>query len=144
MAIKTVQTPRNWWVKLNTANIALDGTGTVGTDLMLLATGATTYGSFIGWFKVKVLATMGTAAVVRIFLNDGNAPSTAGANSLIAEITVPITTVSQVAAENEGTGELLWNFPGNAGQIQAGHAIYVTVSQNVSLQVTASGGDYAA
>jgi hypothetical protein len=77
---------------LQTANTAKDGTGTVSTVFTAGADGA-----FVQRLIARPLGT-NVATVLRVFLNNGGANTTAANNSLIAEITLPATTLSEVAA----------------------------------------------
>ena len=84
-----------WGTAITAANTALDGTGTVTT----IATGNAA-GNASGNFIQKIIARpLGTnvASVARIFVNNGSANSTAGNNALIAEVTLPAVTLSQVS-----------------------------------------------
>ena len=85
-----------WGTAITAANTALDGTGTVTT----IATGNAT-GNAAGNFIQKIIARpLGTnvASVARIFANNGNTNATAANNALISEMTLPASTLSQVAA----------------------------------------------
>jgi len=85
-----------WGTPLTAANTAMDGTGTVTT----IATGNAT-GNAAGNFIQKIIARpLGTnvASVARIFANNGGVNTTATNNALIAEITLPATTLSNAAA----------------------------------------------
>ncbi len=82
---------------LTAANTAKDGTGTVTT----IATGNNT-GNNAGNFVQRLIARpLGTnvATVLRVFINNGGANTTAANNALIAEMTLPATTLSEVAAQ---------------------------------------------
>lgn len=74
-----------------TANTALDGTGTIQNFFTAGANGARV-------LRVRVVA-RGTnvATVMRIFLNNGSTNTSAANNSLIAEQTIALNTISQVA-----------------------------------------------
>jgi len=85
-----------WGTAITAANTAMDGTGTVTT----IATGNAS-GNAAGNFIQKIIARpLGTnvASVVRLFANNGSANTTAANNALIAEVTLPAATLSQVAA----------------------------------------------
>lgn len=77
---------------ITTANTAKDGTGTVVT---LLTAGAN--GARVERIRAKALGT-NVATVLRIFVNNGGTNATATNNALIAEVTLPATTLSEVAA----------------------------------------------
>ncbi|MDE2383081.1 MAG: hypothetical protein KGO53_00565 [Alphaproteobacteria bacterium] len=81
---------------LTAANTAMDGTGTVTA----VATGNAA-GNAAGNFIQKVIARpLGTnaASVLRLFLNNGSTNATAANNALLAEVSLPATTLSQAAA----------------------------------------------
>ncbi len=77
---------------ISTANTAKDGTGTVVTAV----TGGTN-GTRVSGIIMRATGT-NTASVLRVFLNNGSANSTATNNSLIGEMTLNATTLSEVAA----------------------------------------------
>ena len=76
-----------------TANTAGDGTGTVFT----VFTADATNGGFVQSIRVKAQSTS-AATVIRFFINNGSANTTATNNSFIDEMTIPIITASSVAA----------------------------------------------
>lgn len=75
------------------ANTAMDGTGTVTT----IFTADATNGGFVQRIELRALGTC-AASVVRIFLNNGSATTTATNNALIRDVTLPATTASNSAA----------------------------------------------
>lgn len=82
-------------VPLTTANTAMDGTGTVE----ILGTAGST-GAYL--YKVQALGTgtNSTTSVLRIFLNNGSATSTASNNILIGELLLaPPGTLSHTVAQ---------------------------------------------
>lgn len=81
---------------ITTANTALDGTGTVVT----VFTADATNGGFVQKLRAKLAVGTGssTATVMRIFINNGAANTTAANNILFDEITLPITAGSQSVA----------------------------------------------
>ena len=81
-----------WGAAITAANTATDGTGTV-TTLVL----GSTNGNFIQKILVKPLGT-NVVTVARIFANNGSSSSIPANNALIAEVTLPATTLSQTAA----------------------------------------------
>lgn len=86
-------TPRNTFITTGTsANTALDGTGTVAT----VAT-AGSNGSYIQRVRITHLGT-NVATVVRLFVNNGSANSSAPNNALVYEVAIPANTLSQTAA----------------------------------------------
>jgi uncharacterized protein with beta-barrel porin domain len=87
------------WLPANTANTKSDGTGTIGTDILLLET-AGTNGSFLNKIRFSpcssVAATATTASVIRVYLSTQSSGATTNANtSLIAEIAAPAQTADQ-------------------------------------------------
>lgn len=87
---------------ITAANTAADGTGTV-TFLQTNASGTAadwvsgTGGAFIDSIQIVPRGT-NVATVMRIFVNSNATNATAANNELIAEVTCPASTVSQVAA----------------------------------------------
>jgi hypothetical protein len=75
------------------ANTAKDGTGAVATVFT-----AGIDGAFAQKLFVRALGT-NVATVLRVFVNNGAANTVAANNSLIAEMTLPATTLSEVAAQ---------------------------------------------
>lgn len=87
------QTPDIQWSNLAAANTAKDGTGTVGT----IFSADPTNGGYVEKVIIRPLASV-VATVVRIFLNNGSTNTVAANNTLIAEVTLAVTTNSEVAA----------------------------------------------
>lgn len=134
-------TPNVSWGNLAAANTAKDGTGTVTTVFT-----AGTNGSKIDQIKVRALGT-NVATVLRFFVNNGSSNATATNNSLIHEVTVAATTLSEVAAltDNDITitknsGEVICPIP----YLPAGYKINCTIGTAVAagLQVTVHGANY--
>lgn len=120
---------------LNVANTSKDGTGTVNT----VATGNNA-GNNAGNFVQKLIARpLGTniATVLRVFINNGGVNTTAANNSLIAELTLPATTLSEVAAQPDYVLPLNFALP-------AGFKINATIGTAVAAgyQVSVIGGQY--
>ena len=86
-------TPKAAWATLTTANTAKDGTGTVSTVVTAGAEGA-----FVTQVRAQPLGT-NTASVLRLFLNNGSTNATAGNNTLVAEVSLPAITLSEVAQQ---------------------------------------------
>lgn len=82
------------WATLTAANTALDGTGTVGT----LFTADATNGGRVERIRIMPLGT-NIATVLRIFVNNGSTNTTAANNSLLAEVALAATTLTQIAAQ---------------------------------------------
>jgi len=114
-----------------TANTAKDGTGTV---VLVFTAGAN--GSYLQKARIKAKGS-NVATSLRFFLNNGSTPTTAANNTLIGEITIAATTLSETAALAEN--EYIFDVP-----IPSGYRIYVTIGTTVAagLHVQAYGGDY--
>lgn len=80
------------WGTITAANTAKDGTGAV---VSLLTAGVN--GSRVDTLSIRGLGT-NVASVLRIFINNGAANSTPANNSLFYEVSLPATTLSEVAA----------------------------------------------
>lgn len=124
-----------WGSAINAANPILDGTGTVNT----IATGNAA-GNNAGNFIQKIIARpLGTnvASVARIFINNGSANTTAANNALMAEITLPASTLNQAGAM--GGIEISLNLV-----LPASYNINVTLGTAVAAGwiFTAIGGQY--
>jgi hypothetical protein len=78
---------------LTAANTAKDGTGAVAT----VFTADTGEGGFVHKLVARALGT-NVATVLRVFINNGSTNTTAANNILFAEMTLPATTLSEVAA----------------------------------------------
>ncbi len=121
------------WVSpaLTAANTAKDGTGAVAT---LFTAGAD--GAFVQKLVARPLGT-NVATVLRVFINNGSVNTTAANNSLIAELTLPATTLSEVAAL--APYELPLNFA-----LPAGYKLNATIGTAVAAgyQVSVLGGTY--
>lgn len=122
----------NWVNGITAANTAKDGTGTVDT----VFTADATNGSYLQKLIIRPRGT-NVASVLRVFLNNTATNTVAANNAMIAEIGLPATTVSEVAAL--AGIELPLNIP-----IPPGHRINVTLGTAVAggYAVTAIGGDY--
>lgn len=116
---------------VTTANTAKDGTGTV-----VLVYTAGVNGSRIDAIKVRSTGTA-VATVLRVFINNGAANTTATNNSLYVEATIAATTLSEVAATADNVIAMNISLP-------ASYRVYVTIGTTVAvaLQVSAVGGDY--
>jgi hypothetical protein len=126
--------PRANWAPaaVTAANTAKDGTGTVAT---VFTAGAD--GSFVQKIVIRPRGT-NIATVMRVFLNNGLTNATPANNSLIAEIGLAASTLSETAALIGN--ELPLNFP-----IPAGYQLNVTLGTAVAAGFSVSalgGGDY--
>jgi hypothetical protein len=87
------------WLAASTANTDSDGSGTIGTDMMLLLTPGAD-GSFLNRIRLTpaatVAATATTASIHRFFLSTVSSGATTSANTtLIAEYSAPAQTAGQ-------------------------------------------------
>jgi len=87
-----------------------DGTQAVGTAMALIFTANATNGSQLPKLRVRYSSTNGaaasgttTATVVRIFLNNGSANTTAANNIFIGEVNVPSVAMSQTVSLSQPT-----------------------------------------
>ena len=120
---------------LTAANTAKDGTGTVATVFTGNATGNNA-GNFVQRLVARPLGT-NVATVLRVFVNNGSTNTTALNNSLIAELTLPATTLSEVAAQPDYVLPLNFAVP-------AGYKINCTIGTAVAAgyALTVIGGEY--
>jgi len=116
---------------MTAANTAMDGTGTVTA---LFTAGAN--GSYVRKVIVRAQGT-NVATVLRVFLNNGGANSTATNNALIAELSIPATTASNTAAQPS------FEIPVEMA-IPASYVLNATIGTAVAAGVIATtvGGDY--
>jgi hypothetical protein len=94
------QGSRAVWLPATTANTKSDGTGTIGTDMLLLCTADSTYGSFVQKVRfnpqASVAATSTTASVIRVYISTQASGATTNANTtLFAEVAAPSQTADQ-------------------------------------------------
>lgn len=122
----------NWTNGITAANTAKDGTGTVDT----VFTADATEGSYIERLIVRPRGT-NVVSVLRVFVNNGSTNATAANNCLIAELTLPATTNSEIAAISGLVVPLNMSLP-------AGYKINVTIGTAVAggYAVAGIGGDY--
>jgi hypothetical protein len=115
------------------ANTAKDGTGTVSTVFTAGADGA-----FVQRLMARPLGT-NIATVLRVFMNNGGVNTTASNNTLIFEMTLPATTLSEVAAQPP------YELPLNLA-LPNGYKLNCTLGTAVATgyQVTVLGGTYTA
>ncbi len=119
------------WATLTTANTAKDGTGTTSTIFT-----ASSNGSAVFYLQCKPLGT-NVASVLRVFVNNGSASSTASNNTLFKEVSLPATTLTEVAANEEIQVYM------NTSLLPSGYKINVCIGTTVAAgwQVTAVGGN---
>ena len=117
------------------ANTAKDGTGTVSTIFTGNATGNAA-GNFVQKLIARPLGT-NVATVLRVFINNGAANTTAANNSLLAELSLPATTLTEAAAQPDFVLPLNFALP-------AGFKINATLGTAVAagFQVSVVGGQY--
>lgn len=127
---------------------AYDGTDTAGTALALCYT-AGANGSKVDGINVSLTSTNGATAsgttnatVVRFWLNNGSANTTATNNQLIGELAIPAATLVALATGINTTYSFAFN-----RAIPAGYKIYAgtTVAiggTNCAVLVAVNGGDY--
>lgn len=132
-------TPVDSWITtpLTGANTAKDGTGAVST---LMTAGAN--GTRVDTLSLRPLGT-NVASVLRIFINNGQANSTPANNSLFFEVSLPITTLTEGAAQTA----LFVQFDAiNNPQLvlPAGYKLNLALGTAVAAgwQATAIGGNY--
>ena len=105
---------------LLTANTNKDGTGTVVTLFTAGANGSKVDGVQIAYTGTSV------ATVVRLFVNNGSATTTASNNTLIKSISVPANTMtSEISTASDFYTPLL---NGGSLMLPAGYKIIATVS----------------
>jgi hypothetical protein len=117
---------------ITAANTAKDGTGSVATAF----TADATNGGFVQRLIARALGT-NVATVLRVFANNGATNATAANNILIAELTLPATVLSEVAAQPDYVLSLNFALP-------AGYKINCTLGTAVAAGVAVSviGGKY--
>lgn len=109
------RTPQAEWGSIINANTAKDGTGTVVT----VFTGDASEGSYLEKIRVRSMGA-NAVSVMRFFLNNGSTNATAANNTLLDEVTLHPTALTEVAAMAGIT--LPMNIP-----IPAGYKVNVTV-----------------
>jgi len=116
---------------LKTANTAKDGTGTV---LTVFTAGAD--GSYVQEIQARSAGT-NVASVMRVFLNNGSSNATIANNILIAELQLPATTLTEIAALADYTINIQRAIP-------AGYKLNVTLGTTVAAGyfVSCFGGNY--
>jgi hypothetical protein len=135
--------PVNSWVSGPAANAATPGvTANTTTDLTSgtiygpIETAGAVEGSRLDFIKVRALGT-NTGTVIRIWINNGAATTTATNNTLFMERTLSSTTVSQ-------TSELADVIIPMSISLAPGYRVYATFGTAVAagFHLTAIGGDY--
>jgi hypothetical protein len=125
-----------WTVSAMTvANTTTDLTS--GT-IYLAFSADSTNGGYVQRIRFRTLGSNSNATVARVWVNNGLTTATAANNVLFDEITLPTTTVSQVAAQ--ANYELPLNFA-----LPAGYGIYITLGTaptSAGWEATVIGGKY--
>lgn len=111
-----------WAISANTANTTTDLT--TGTSYLVFTADATN-GGYVQKIRFRSLGTTTNATVGRVWINNGSTIATQANNVLWDEITLPATTVSQVAAL--ANYELPLNFA-----LPPGYQIYITLGTGVT------------
>lgn len=126
--------PRSAWATITAANTLKDGTGTT----LLVMTADATEGGNLGSIVCEPSGT-NVATILRVFLNNGSTPATAANNTLIGQIGLPATTLSETSIATLQAVERVFNRP-----IPPGHRIYVCLATAVAAgwQITTVSGDY--
>lgn len=130
---------------------AFDGTETAGTAMALVFT-AGADGSRVDQVVCRLSSTNGAAAsgtsaatLVRFWINNGSANTTAGNNIFIGEVAIPATAVTALGTSALATYSL--TLPTNGLNLPASYRIYAgtTVAAggtNIAIAVSALGGNY--
>ena len=141
-------------VRLSTAMTntgAFDGTQAAGTAMALIYT-AGANGSRVDQITCRLASTNGltasgtsSATVVRFWINNGSANTTANNNIFFGEVTIPATAVAALATAGMTTYPLL--LPLGGLNLPATYRIYAgtTVAAggtNIAIAIDAIGGDY--
>jgi hypothetical protein len=131
--IFTISPDIQWADAVTAANTTKDLTS--GTIYLAFTAGAN--GSFVQRIRFRTLGTNAAATVARVWINNGSTTSTAANNTLWDEISLPLTNVTETAAQ--ANYELPLNFA-----LPIGYRIYVTLGTGVAAgwDVTVIGGDY--
>lgn len=122
-----------WSGTIATAVTAVDGSGAT-----TVFTADATNGGIVSRLKIRALGT-NIATVMRFFVNNGSSIATPANNSLIGEITVAATTLSQTSALADNEVPLLMPLP-----LPLGYRITATIGTTIAagLQATAFAGKY--
>jgi hypothetical protein len=130
---------------------AFDGTETAGTAMALVFT-AGADGSRVDQVVCRLSSTNGATAsgtsaatLVRVWINNGSANTTAGNNIFIGEVAIPATAVTALGTSALATYSL--TLPTNGLNLPASYRIYAgtTVAAggtNIAIAVSALGGNY--
>jgi hypothetical protein len=121
-----------WADAITVANTTKDLTS--GTNYLAFSGSAN--GSFVQRIRFRTLGT-NVASVARVWINNGLTTATAANNTLWDEISLPATTVTEVAAQSNYELPLNFALPPN-------YAIYITLGTAVAAgwDAIVVGGDY--
>jgi hypothetical protein len=127
--------------KIGIAQTATAVTGADLTNAALIFTADSTNGSIVSEVRVKYLPGTSTVATAfRVWVNNGSAINTTTNNTLVAEITIPIITTSQVAATPD------YVIPMSRGGIilPPSYRMYASIGtySTGTFMISAYGGDY--
>ncbi len=133
--------PKISWAKVSAADSSTDGTD---ADVQLIFTADATDGSYVNRLVFQPRSTSGStttsAAVGRIYINNGSTVGTGTNNVLFREVLLPATAVNTGAT----APALGYVHPLNI-QLPASYRIYVgitAIAANTNWDVTGYGGDY--
>jgi hypothetical protein len=116
-----------------TANTALDGTGSIGSTLILFATIPSS-----GAVLNKIILThLGTniATVVRVFINNGSSVATASNNRLFKEYAIAANTISQTAT----SVQIVDDFYDKGYRLAGGSVLYITTGTTIASGIQVQG-----
>lgn len=128
---------------------ANDGTETVGTAFALLFS-AGANGSTVNQIRARItgrtaLAASGnsTATIVRVWINNGSANTTATNNILLGEVLIPATT----SPITSGSSDYYITVPTGGLNLPAGYKLYAGIQSavagtNLAINIAAFGGDF--
>ena len=132
--IFTLSPDIQWAISATTANTTKDLSS--GTTYQVFSAG--TNGGYVQRIRFRTLGTNLAASVGRVWLNNGSSTLVAANNVLWDEITLPATTISEVAAQS--TYELPLNFA-----LPPSYRIFVTLGtapNAAGWSITVIGGEY--
>lgn len=123
-------------VTVTTANTALDGSGTVGTDIFTVITGASN-GTMIQSVTIKSVVTGAiSAGMIRLFINDGGGSGTTY-TKLLTEI--PVEAITQSGTSHSFSKRV--DFGGRGFFLQSGWILRATSQTGDDFNVIAEGLD---
>lgn len=125
-------TPKQDYCQVSAANALRDGSGTVGTTIMLLTQGGAN-GSRIERIRVRAAGTT-TAGVVRLFLSLDGGTTKRLLEEVMVTAAVPSTAIQIFEADVV--------FPGGLQLKNANAQLYATTNNAETFNLFAEGGDY--